>query len=81
MLRHQDARTRAAATRAEADELRALPIGVAARRIQAGRAAEEDARQVAPNERDDSTIRTTTTPTVAIRIVTGQHAAGSPVNL
>ena len=37
----QDARTRAAETRAEADELRNLPAGEAARRIEAKRAAQE----------------------------------------
>ena len=40
-----DAHTKAAATRAEADELRALPITEAAARIEAKRADQENARQ------------------------------------
>ncbi len=39
------ARTRAAATHAEADELRSLPVGEAARRIEAKRAEQEQTRQ------------------------------------
>lgn len=41
----KDARTRAALIRAEADALRSLPIGEAARRIEANRAQQEQTRQ------------------------------------
>ncbi|WP_087015916.1 MULTISPECIES: MobF family relaxase [Microbacteriaceae] len=43
----QNARTRAALNRAEADELRSLPVNAAARRIEANRAEQEQKRQQA----------------------------------
>ena len=59
----RDARTRAAAVRAEADELRSFPINEAARRIESNRADQEHARRRAaqrarhldPFERDPRT--------------------------
>lgn len=43
--RAQDARTQAAATRAQADELRSVSVNDAARRIEAQRAAEDEAQR------------------------------------
>lgn len=65
----QNARRRAAMTRAETDELRSLPVNEAARRIETKHA--EQRRQ---NERGTSTTRLSVALTAAIHAARGRHA-------
>lgn len=74
----RDARARAALTRAEADELRSLPVNDAAERIEAKHAEQEHLRQQAAKRAQKLPDPSRTNPTAAGRGATGRHGAYRP---
>lgn len=71
----RNAFARATLARAEADELRNLPVNDAARRIEAQRAEQEQTAGSGQRSKRASLTHSAAVHTVAIRAATGQRAA------